>query len=135
SRTAEGTYRLSMRFGSTRLSDGAGYISTSVQQPGEDLKKFAERSADAMRDVLRAYSDGKACVDQAATDRNKARSAAEKALKSVPNYGLAEYCLAALAVADDPVSEEAVTRYRNALITDSMSIPSYSGLAGIFFRR
>ncbi len=135
SRNAQGGIMLSQRFASTRSSDGAGYIANTVQQSGESLDRFAQRAVDALKDPVKAYADARQCVDNAATDRAKARSAAEKALKAVPNYGLAEFCLGALAVADDSVSAAGETHFRNALRTDSMAIPAYSALALINFYR
>lgn len=132
---ANGQIRLSLRFTSTRSGDGAGYMATTTQESGESIDRLTQRAAESLRGAIRAYPDAKACVDQAATDRSKAAAAAQKALRAVPNYGLAEFCLAALAAVDDPVGETALTHYRNALSTDSMSIPSYSGIAQIYFSR
>jgi tetratricopeptide (TPR) repeat protein len=76
-----------------------------------------------------AHKEAKACVDLAATKPEKAVEAANKALKAVPNFGLAEYCLATMALKKDEKGAEAALHFSNAVKGDPQSLPAWSQLA------
>lgn len=131
-----GRHRLSARLISTGTSRGAaGHVVSLDQAAGQKPEDVGERTADALRPLIRAYGDAVECYDNAATNRSKAVDAAQKAIRVVPNFGPAEYCLGALAQAADSTSQEALQHYTNAVQGDPFSIPAYAQMASIYFLR
>jgi len=113
----------------------AGYIVTTTQAPGQKVDDFAEKSADAMKDALKAFAENSACYENRFTDTEKATSAAEKALKIIDKFAPAEYCLGQMAMLKDSTSAAAEQRFREALTTDPQSLTSYSELGVIYQKR
>ncbi len=136
SRVEGGRYRLTSRLNGTFASnDMAGFVVQLTQSAGQQLKDLGEQAADALRPAIRALPDARECFELAATNQAKAVEAAQKAIRSVPNFGPAEFCLAAIAQKTDSTSQEALQHYQNAVQGDPMSIPSYAQIASIYFRR
>ena len=96
-REQDGRFSVTTRFAG--VNDDAGYVVRQTQSAGETLEDFAKELADQFKDPIRAYKDAKECTTLAQTpDKQRdAVRAAEKALKRVPNQGLAEVCLAEMA--------------------------------------
>lgn len=131
-----GRHRLTARLIATGTSRGAaGHVVSVTQASDQDAEDVGEEAADALRQVVRAYADAAECYDNAATDPGKARNAAQKAIRDVPNFGPAEYCLGALAQKGDSTSQEALQHYMNAVQGDPQSIPAYAQMASIYFLR
>ncbi len=122
-RNPEGGFALSARLIGT--NEAAGFLVSMNQPAGTKLEEFGAQVADLLRPGIRALGEARGCIEQAATKPDKAVEAAEKALKLIPNHGLAEFCLGALAAKDDSTSAEAVRHYRNAIIGDAQSIEAY----------
>jgi tetratricopeptide (TPR) repeat protein len=131
-----GRHRLVARLIATGASRGAaGHVVSVEQAAGQDPEDVGEKTADALRPLIRAYSDAAECYDNAASNRSRAISAAEKASRAVANFGPAEYCLGAIAQLGDSTSEVALRHYTNAVQGDPQSIPAYAQIASIHFRR
>lgn len=131
-----GRHRLTARLIATGSSRGAaGHVVSMEQAAGEDPEDVGEDVADQLRPLVRAYNQAAECYDNAATDPSKAQSAARRAIRDVPNFGPAEYCLGALAQKTDSTSQEALQHYMNAVQGDPQSIPSYAQMASIYFLR
>ena len=92
-----GQYALTARISGTN-DLYAGYAVNVAQLPGQSLADFGQRAADSLLPAVKAMTDAKSCIDLQATDKAKAAEAANKAVKSVPNHGLAHLCLALLAL-------------------------------------
>src|SRR5215207_9895514 len=90
-----GRYTVSARL--IGVSDDAGNVVTLAQNAGETPEAFGKRLGAALQPLVKSLADAKACIEQRASKADKAADAASKALKTVPNHGLAEYCLALLA--------------------------------------
>lgn len=118
-----GGFALSARLIGT--NESAGFSVSLTQPSGLKLEEFGAQVADLLRPGIRALGEARGCTEQAATKPDKAVEAAQKALKIIPNHGLAEFCLGALAAKNDSTSPEALAHYRNALIGDAQSIEAY----------
>lgn len=111
------------------VNDDAGQVVTLAQKPGETPEAFGKRLADALEPAVKALDDAKACIEQRTAKPDKARDAAEKALKEVPNHGLAEYCLALLAQDKKAPREEVVKHLQASTKGDPLSLPVWTALA------
>jgi len=95
------------------VSDDAGNVVTLTQNAGETPEAFGKRLATALGPAVKSLADAKACIDQRTSKPDKAADAAAKALKTLPNHGLAEYCLALLAQ-DKKASREEIVKHLQA---------------------
>ena len=111
------------------VNDDAGQVVTLAQNPGETPDAFGKRLADALEPAVKALDDAKACVEQRTTKPDKAADAAKKALKDVPDHGLAEYCLALLAQDRKAPREEVVKHLQASTKGDPLSLPVWTALA------
>jgi tetratricopeptide (TPR) repeat protein len=111
------------------MNDDAGFIVRAVQNPNESLEEFGARGADALSPAFRALQDAKACDNQRATAADKAAESAVKALRVQPNHGLAEYCLAQLAIAKKAPVDTIIDHLKNATKGDRLSLPVWTALA------
>ncbi len=131
-----GVLKLNARLIASTTSRGvAGYLVSVVQEAGQKPSDLGEEAADQLKPAFKAFDDATGCFDNAATDQKKAIDAAQKALKTLPNFGPAEYCLGALAQARDSTSQEALQHYMNAVQGDPQSIQSYAQMGSIYFHR
>ena len=110
------------------VNDDAGYVVTSTQATGQSLELFGKKLARALEPAVKALPDAKACVDLHATKPDKAAEAANKALKTLPNHGLAELCLAQIAKAQKKPAD-VVKHLQAAVKGDPLSLPAWTSLA------
>jgi tetratricopeptide (TPR) repeat protein len=123
----------------TGVNDDAGNVVTLTQGQGQTLQDFGKKLAQALAPAVRALPDAKACVDQRTSKPDKAADAANKAIKTLPNHGLAEFCLAQLAMDKTPQAgagakavtknPEAVKHLQAAVKGDPLSLPAWTALA------
>jgi tetratricopeptide (TPR) repeat protein len=111
------------------VNDDAGNVVTLTQNPNETPEAFGKRLAVALQPAVKAMADAKACVDQRVAKPDKAADAANKAIKSLPNHGLAEYCLALLAQDKKAPREEIVKHLQASTKGDPLSLPVWTALA------
>ena len=111
------------------VNDDAGNVVTLTQQSGESPQAFGKRLAKALEPLVESLSDAKACVEQRTSKPDKAAEAAQKAIKAVPNHGLAHYCLALLAQDKKAPRAEIVKHLRASTKGDSLSLPVWTALA------
>jgi tetratricopeptide (TPR) repeat protein len=116
------------------ISDDAGQVVKATQGPNQQLNDFGSKIADQIAVIFKAYADARACNDQQTANRVKAIEAANKALKEVPNYGYAEYCLGEIAQQKDSASDEALLHFKNAALGDPFSLKAVNQLAFIHIR-
>ncbi len=112
----------------TGVNDDAGNVVTLTQQQGQSLEDFGKKLALALGPAVKSLPDAKACVDQQASKPDKAAEAANKAIKTLPNHGLAQFCLAQIAKAQKKPAE-AVKHLQAAVKGDPLSLPAWSSLA------
>jgi tetratricopeptide (TPR) repeat protein len=128
-------HRIQVRFIAVGASYGAGHVVSLNQMSGEDPEELGERAANELRPAFAAMTDALDCYGNAATDRAKAVEAAQKAIRAIPNFGAAEFCLGELARATDSVSTTALAHYENAGKSDPMSLATYEKMGSIYHLR
>jgi tetratricopeptide (TPR) repeat protein len=114
------------------VNDDAGNVVTLAQNPGETPEAFGKRLAEAVEPSIKSLADAKACIDQRTSKTDKAIESANKALKAVPNHGLAEYCLALIAQAKKAQRDEVVKHLQASVKGDPLSLPVWTALATQF---
>jgi tetratricopeptide (TPR) repeat protein len=122
-----GRYTVTARL--TGVSDDAGSVVTLAQNAGETPEAFGKRLAAALAPAVKSLADAKACLEQRTSKPDKAASAAAKALKTAPNQGLAEYCLALLAQDKKAARAEVVKHLQASAKGDPLSLPVWTALA------
>jgi tetratricopeptide (TPR) repeat protein len=110
------------------VNDDAGNVVQSTQQQGQSPEDFGKKLAQALAPAVKSLPDAKACVDQQASKPDKAAEAANKAKKTLPNNGLAEFCLAQIAKSQKKPAE-VVKHLQVAVKGDSLSLPAWTALA------
>ena len=113
----------------TGVNDDAGNVVALTQGQGQSLEDFGKKLARAMGPAVKALPDAKACVDQRTSKPDKAVDAANKAIKALPNHGLAEFCLAQIAMDRKAPRAEVVKHLQAATKGDPMSLPVWTSLA------
>jgi tetratricopeptide (TPR) repeat protein len=111
------------------VNDDAGNVVTLDQNASETPEAFGKRLAQALEPAVKSLADAKSCIDQRSAKPDKAAEAANKALKSLPNNGLAEYCLALLAQDKKAPREEIVKHLQASTKGDPLSLPVWTALA------
>jgi tetratricopeptide (TPR) repeat protein len=122
-----GRYTVSARL--VGVSDDAGNVVTLTQNAGESPQAFGKRLAAALQPAVKSLPDAKACIDQRTAKSDKAAAAAAKAIKALPNHGLAEYCLALLAMDKKAPRPEVVKYLQASTKGDPQSLPVWTALA------
>lgn len=126
-RTKDGQYSVTARL--VGVNDQAGYVLTTVQQPKQSPANFGEQIAKRFKPAIEALDNAKECVNLRTEKPDKARDAANKALKKLPNQGLAEYCLAQIAIDKKAPRAEVVKHLQAAVKGDPLSLPAWTALA------
>jgi tetratricopeptide (TPR) repeat protein len=111
------------------VNDDAGNVVTVAQQAGENPQAFGKRVADALEPMVETADEAKSCIDQRTTKPDKAAEAAQKAIKAVPDHGLAHYCLALLAQDKKAPRGEIVKHLQASAKGDPLSLPVWTALA------
>jgi tetratricopeptide (TPR) repeat protein len=111
------------------VSDDAGNVVTLTQNAGETPEAFGKRLANALEPAIKSLADAKACIEQRTAKADKGADAAAKALKALPNHGLAEYCLALLAQDKKASRQEIVKHLQASAKGDPLSLPVWTALA------
>ena len=111
------------------VNDDAGNVVALTQGQGQTLDDFGKKLARALAPAVKALPDAKACVDQRTSKPDKAVDAANKAIKALPNHGLAEFCLAQIAMDKKAPRGEVVKHLQAATKGDPLSLPIWTALA------
>jgi tetratricopeptide (TPR) repeat protein len=111
------------------VNDDAGNVVTLTQQPGQSLEDFGKKVTQALSPAVKTLPDAKACIDQRTSKPDKAADAANKATKALPNHGLAEFCLAQLAIDKKAPRGEVVKHLQASVKGDPLSLPAWTALA------
>jgi tetratricopeptide (TPR) repeat protein len=113
----------------TGVNDDAGNVVTLSQQTGQSLEDFGRKVAQALGPAVKSLPDAKACVDQRTSKPDKAAEAGNKAIKALPNHGLAEFCLAQIALDKKAPRAEVVKHLQASVKGDPLSLPAWTALA------
>jgi tetratricopeptide (TPR) repeat protein len=114
----------------TGIGDQTGFMLRMDQAPNQSFEDLGEKLADGLKGAIAALQDAKQCESTRTTDANKATEAANKAIKAQPNHGLAEMCLANIALAKKAPADEVIGHFLNATKGDRMSLEAWGGLLG-----
>jgi tetratricopeptide (TPR) repeat protein len=110
------------------VNDDAGNVVTLGQGQGQSAEDFGKKLAKALEPAVKSLPDAKACVDQQTTKQDKAQGAAQKAIKALPNHGLAHFCLAQIAKAQKKPAD-VVKHLQSSVKGDPLSLPAWTALA------
>jgi tetratricopeptide (TPR) repeat protein len=111
------------------VNDDAGNVITLTQPKGQSLQDFGKKLARALEPAVKALPDARACIDQRTSKPDKAEDAAKKAIKTLPNNGLAEFCLAQIAQDKKAPRPEIVKHLQASTKGDPLSLPVWTALA------
>ena len=111
------------------VNDDAGNVVTLAQQQGQTADDFGKKIAKALEPAVKSLPDAKACIDQRTTKPDKAQDGARKAIKTLPNHGLAEFCLAQIAIDKKAPRPEVVKHLQASSKGDPLSLPVWTALA------
>ena len=111
------------------VNDDAGNVVALTQNPNETPEAFGKRLGAALTPAIKSLADAKACIDQRTAKADKAAEAANKALKTLPTNGLAEYCLALLSQDKKASRAEVVKHLQASTKGDPLSLPVWTALA------
>jgi tetratricopeptide (TPR) repeat protein len=104
-------------------------VVTLNQDQGQSPEDFGKKMAKALEPAVKSLPDAKACIDQRTTKPDKAQDAAQKAIKTLPNHGLAEFCLAQIATDKKAPRAEVVKHLQASAKGDPLSLPVWTALA------
>jgi tetratricopeptide (TPR) repeat protein len=121
--------RMSVTARLTGVNDDAGNVVTLSQQQGQRLEDFGKKVAQSLGPAVKSLPDAKACIDQRTSKPDKAADAANKAIKTLPNNGLAELCLAQIAMDKKAPRAEVVKHLQASVKGDPLSLPAWTALA------
>jgi tetratricopeptide (TPR) repeat protein len=113
----------------TGTNDDAGNVVTLTQTAGETPQAFGKRLASALQPAVESLDEAKACIEQRQSKPDKAAEAAQKAIKMLPDHGLAHYCLALLAQDKKASRADIVKELQAAAKGDPQSLPVWTALA------
>jgi tetratricopeptide (TPR) repeat protein len=111
------------------VTDDAGQMVRVTQAPNQSFEEFGARVADSLNSAFHALEDARHCESQRQTSPDKAADAALKALKTQPNDGLGEWCLAQIAKAKKAPVDSIVAHLKNAAKGDALSLKVWNDLA------
>ncbi len=114
------------------VNDDAGNVVSLSQNQGESPQAFGKRLAEALEPMVESLPDAKACIEQRTSKPDKAAESANKALKLVPDHGLAHYCLSLLAQDKKAPRPEVVKHLQASSKGDPLSLPVWTALATQF---
>jgi tetratricopeptide (TPR) repeat protein len=122
-----GAYSVTARLAG--VHEDAGNVITVKQLPGQSTQKFGEGIADAFASAVKSSDEAKGCVDQRASAPAKAAESARKAIAILPTNGLAQFCLAQLAMDRKAPATEIIAALNMAVKGDPQSLPAWTALA------
>ncbi len=127
SKNESGVYVVTARLAG--VNDDAGNVVVVRQAPGQSSKQFGESVADAFSPAVKSADAAKLCVDDRTAKPDKAADAARKAIGILPTNGLAQYCLAMLALDRNAPATEVIGSLRESVKGDPQSLPAWTALA------
>lgn len=127
SKNETGVYVMTSRLAG--VSDDAGNVVVVRQAPGQSAKVFGEAVADRFAPAVKSADEAKACVDERASKPDKAAESARKAIVILPTNGLAQFCLAQLALDRKAPADQVIASLQEAVKGDPQSLPAWTALA------
>ena len=122
-----GRYTVDTRM--TGISDDAGQMVRLTQNPNESFEDFGGRIGAALEPAFKALPDAKQCEQLRGTSAEKASEAALKAIKTLPNSGLAHYCQARIVIDKKGPIDTIIAHLKVATQGDPLSLNAWTALA------
>ncbi len=113
----------------TKLSHEAGHIVRVSAVPNQSFEEFGQRVADSLENAFRALPDAEQCENLRGINQARAAEAAAKALRTQPNHGLAEWCLAQIAITRKAPVDTIITHLKASTRGDRLSLDAWTALA------
>jgi tetratricopeptide (TPR) repeat protein len=126
-RNETGRYTIEARLAG--MNDDAGHMVRITQTANQAFEDFGARVGDSLNASFRALPDAKSCENLRATAPEKAAESAAKALRIQPNHGLAEYCLAQIAISKKLGVDSVIAHLKNSTKGDWLSLGTWTALA------
>jgi len=111
------------------INDDAGQVVRLTQNPNESFEDLGKRAAQALQPAFRALPDARECEAKREAEPAKALEAAAKAIKTLPNSGLAHFCLAEIGIARKAPIDSIAVHLKQATDGDPQSLPVWTALA------
>lgn len=111
------------------LTDDAGHMVRGTQLPNQSFEEFGGKLADSLGPAFRALPEAKNCENLRGTNVVKAKEAAAKALRIVPNHGLATWCLAQIAIKEKAPVDTVIAHLKASTRGDRLSLDAWTALA------
>jgi tetratricopeptide (TPR) repeat protein len=111
-------------------NDQTGFMTSMSQAAGQSFEDLGGKLAESLKGAFLAMQEAINCDQLATAEPAKAIEAANKALKAEPNHGLANLCLAQLAVTRKAPADEIIKYYQAAAAGDRLSVEALGGLLG-----
>jgi tetratricopeptide (TPR) repeat protein len=111
------------------MNDDAGQMVRLTQQANEAFEEFGTRLANAFSPAFRALPDARECENLRQTQPDKALAEANKAIRILPNSGLAHYCEAMIAIAKKAPVDTVIYHLKISTEGDPLSLPAWTQLA------
>jgi len=127
SKNETGAYVVSARLAG--VNDDAGNVVVLRQAPGQTPKQYGEAIADLFAPAVKSADEAKECVDLRTTKPDKAEAAGQKAIAILPTNGLAQYCLAMIAIDRNAPASTVIAGLKEAVKGDPQSLPAWTALA------
>lgn len=131
-RSPQGQFSVTARFAG--LNEEAGNTIVMAQPAGQTFPAFGGALADAFSAAVKSMADARECMGQRVSAPDKAIGFAKKALATMPNSGIAHFCLAQISLdkKTKPDSAEAMKQLQAAVAGDQLSLPAWTQLAGLY---
>ena len=114
------------------VSDDAGNVISLTQNANETPEAFGKRLVEGLEPAVKTLADSKACIENRKAKPDKAIESANKAIKALPNHGLAEYCLALIATDKKAARGEVEKHLQASTKGDPLSLPVWTALAALY---
>lgn len=111
-------------------NDQTGFILSSSQAVGQSFEDFGGKISESLKPTFSAMPEAINCDNFASTQPDKAIEAGTKAIKLVPTHGLANLCLAQVAIAKKAPADQVIGYYKAGNQGDPQSVELLGGLLG-----
>jgi len=111
------------------VNDDAGNVVVVRQAPGQSASQFGTAIADQFALAVKSADEAKDCTDLRAAKPDQAAVAAQKAIVILPTNGLAQYCLAMLALDRKAPASQVIASLEKSVTGDPQSLPALTALA------
>jgi len=111
------------------VNDDAGNVVVVRQAPGQSALQFGTAIADQFALAVKSADEAKDCTDLRAAKPDQAAVAAQKAIVILPTNGLAQYCLAMLALDRKAPASQVIASLEKSVTGDPQSLPALTALA------